>query len=81
MCVPSELQCYCDAVRDADAPAVPTYLVCGEVPPLTASPHADVQQPDSAMDLDLEFEEDREEVDVVHQSKVLLVDGCALDGA
>ena len=48
---------------------------------MTASPHADVQQPDSAMDLDLEFEEDREEVDVVHQSKVLLVDGCALDGA
>lgn len=33
------------------------------------------------MDVDLEFEEDQEEMDVVHQNKVLLVDARALDGA
>jgi DNA polymerase delta subunit 3 len=32
------------------------------------------------MDMDLEFEEDREETDVVYQSKVLLVDARTLDG-
>jgi len=33
------------------------------------------------MDMDLEFEEDREEMDVVYESKVLLVDASTLDGA
>lgn len=33
------------------------------------------------MDMDLKFEEDRDEMDVVHQSKVLLVDARTLDGA
>ncbi|KAN0083963.1 DNA polymerase subunit Cdc27 [Tylopilus felleus] len=77
----NELQCYYDAVRDTDAPAVPTYLVSGEVPALTVKPPADTQQSESAMDIDLEFEEDREEVDVVCQSKVLLVDARTLDEA
>ncbi|KAH0832838.1 DNA polymerase subunit Cdc27 [Lanmaoa asiatica] len=77
----NQLQLYYDAVRDTDAPAVPTYLVSGEVPALTISPHPETQQPDSAMDMDLEFEEDRGEIDVVHQSKVLLVDARTLDGA
>lgn len=79
-CLQSELQHYYDAVRDTgDARAVPTYLVSGEVPALVSS-HPETQQSDSAMDLDLEFEEDREEMDVVYQSKVLLVDARALDG-
>lgn len=60
---------------------MPTYLVSGEVPALTVQPPADTQQSESAMDIDLEFEEDREEVDVVCQSKVLLVDARTLDGA
>lgn len=59
---------------------MPTYVVSGEVHALTASPRPATQQSDSAMDLDLEFGEDREEMDVVHQSKVLLVDAGALDG-
>lgn len=80
-CLESELQLYYDAVRDTDAPAVPTYLVSGEVPALTVNSHPETQQSESAMDMDLEFEEDREETDVVYQSKVLLVDARTLDGA
>ncbi|KAG6370762.1 DNA polymerase subunit Cdc27 [Boletus reticuloceps] len=76
-----ELQCYYDAVRDTDAPAVPTYLVSGEVPALTVDRHSETQQSESAMDMDPEFEEDWEETDVVCQSKVLLVDNRILDEA
>lgn len=76
----SELQHYYDAVRETDVPAVPTYLVSGEVPALMVRPHSETQQSDSTMDIDLEFEEDREEMDVVHQSKVLLVDARTLNG-
>ncbi|KAG8213483.1 DNA polymerase subunit Cdc27 [Butyriboletus roseoflavus] len=78
----NELQHYYDAVRETDAPAVPTYLVSGEVPALIVRHRFETQQSDSTMDVDLEFEEDREEeMDVVHQSKVLLVDARTLDEA
>ena len=77
----SELRLYYDAVRDTDAPAVPTYLVSGEVPALTVIPLPGTQQSESAMDIDLEFEEDKEDKDVVYQSKILLVDARTLDGA
>lgn len=59
---------------------MPTYLVSGELPALTIGPS---RSDDSAMDVDLEFEEEREErevLDVVNRSMVLLVDACALDG-
>ncbi|KAF8547345.1 hypothetical protein OG21DRAFT_1501619 [Imleria badia] len=77
-----ELQFYYDAVRDTDAPAVPTYLVSGEVPALTVSPLPKTQASESTMDMDLdpEFEEELE-TDVVYQSKVLLVDARTLENA
>ncbi|KAI9568164.1 DNA polymerase subunit Cdc27 [Boletus coccyginus] len=77
----NELRLYYDAVRDTDAPAVPTYFVSGEVPALTVSPRPQTQQSESAMDMDLEFEEGQEEMDVVCESKVLLVDASTLDEA
>ncbi|KAG9314779.1 DNA polymerase subunit Cdc27 [Chiua virens] len=78
----NELKSYYDAVRDdKEMPAVPTYLVSGELPALTASRRAETeaQQSGTAMDLDLEFEEDEQETDVVYQSRVLLVDASALN--
>lgn len=60
---------------------MPTYLVSGEVPALTVSPLTETQQSDYGMDMDMVSEEDREEPDVLYQSKVLLVDMHVLEGA
>ncbi|KIJ13134.1 hypothetical protein PAXINDRAFT_170721 [Paxillus involutus ATCC 200175] len=76
----NELAAYYEATRDTSSPAVPTYLVSGDVPASTyhtrSNGHASTPDPD--FDMDLEFEEDREDPDVVYESKVMLVDARVL---
>ncbi|KIK78148.1 hypothetical protein PAXRUDRAFT_834711 [Paxillus rubicundulus Ve08.2h10] len=76
-----ELATYYEATRDTSSPAVPTYLVSGEIPASTyhtrSNGHANT--PNSDFDMDLEFEEDTEDTDVVYQNKVMLVDARVLE--
>ncbi|KAF8834627.1 hypothetical protein BDN67DRAFT_1016304 [Paxillus ammoniavirescens] len=76
----NELAAYYEATRDTSSPAVPTYLVSGQIAASTyrtrSNGHACT--PNSDFDMDLDFEEDREDPDVVYESKVMLVDARVL---
>ncbi|KAF9220396.1 hypothetical protein BS17DRAFT_759550 [Gyrodon lividus] len=77
----NELTAYYEATRDTDSSPVPTYLVSGEVPASTYHTRSNgcTSTQDSDIDMDLEFEEDRGEPDVVYENKVTLVDARVLE--
>ncbi|KAG6328052.1 hypothetical protein ID866_11037 [Astraeus odoratus] len=74
----SELKAYYEASRYTDSPAVPTYLVSGEVESTkSGDPKPSSSTPDIySMELD---SDDEREGDVVYMSKVVLVDADVLD--
>ncbi|KAL4064583.1 DNA polymerase subunit Cdc27-domain-containing protein [Scleroderma yunnanense] len=76
----NELKEFYEASRFTDSPAVPTYLVSGEVAsktggskPFSSTPDADEYY------MDVDFEDDAQEKDVVYMNKVMLVDAKVLD--
>ncbi|KIJ60333.1 hypothetical protein HYDPIDRAFT_160977 [Hydnomerulius pinastri MD-312] len=69
----NELKAFYEATQSTDTPAVPTYLICGEI----ASSTRPSSTPD---DYDMEVDFDGvNEPDVVYESKVMLVDAKVLD--
>jgi len=64
-----------EASRFTESPAVPTYLVSGEVASKTGGSKPFSSTPDvDEYYMDLDFEDDVQEKDVVYMSKVMLVD-------